>query len=805
MAHPMLAAKDAWFTKGASAESVAKNSITEISVVDSYIPSAGAKSWDGSDGNGGVTVYVEGSKLTIAGNGSGCVYANPNSENIFNGFTKMISFESGALDTSKATTLKKAFYDCTEITHLDLTSWNVEMVKDLQAAFNGMLKVETLLVHNWNTIRLEVARTTFQACVSLEVLDLSGWDFSNILNLIGTFSGVANYGGPMKLKTIIGIENKDVRKVKSMASCFCLNGAMERIDLSGWNNADCTETNKVFADMTALKEIVLGKNFEFRGTTPYISAPSGDGADGYWYDLSGNQCGTTSLPTGVTAAYYASLASVEDYRNMDVLLKNKTLIDTAEAIRTKNGTGDQIIPSNFSDAICCPTISAAFLSVVKKATSVEKIQFTTHYDGPYTVSWAADDMRSGAIMGYLNDKTVIISSNGQATIRVAANASNLFSDLPLLKSIAGMEMLDVSCVRFFDRAFSDCSSLVEIDLSRLNFSQNLVSYDGLFEGAYRLEKATLWERIKFVSARMFFSCIALEEIYGLSAVAEIRESAFVNAVNLVSADIDVNKVAAVGNDAFRRSNIEDVVDFTQLSSTASVGIRATRSQRWDGSDLAEIRNFFAGKSYSDVLIDVPNSENQYIYPHIKVGTYGDYGPIYMATWGCGYLTTYHEWNAVHNRHGEKDKVYPDFQTWWDEVILAKHPNYAEENDPSNTSTTKAVPGAIRQILGWTSAAMEFAQSADQLQTIADRLAAGFPMYATTYTTGVSLTGTHAVLIVGMKPSEGKIAILDSSVVGHTGVVMWLRYEDLFVKKGWDADKDAYHGVDRLQVVMDYNL
>ena len=70
MATLTLAPNNTWFTQGGT--SVTRSSITEINIVDSYIPTGiEIATWDASaDKDNSVKCYVTGTKLIIAGNGS---------------------------------------------------------------------------------------------------------------------------------------------------------------------------------------------------------------------------------------------------------------------------------------------------------------------------------------------------------------------------------------------------------------------------------------------------------------------------------------------------------------------------------------------------------------------------------------------------------------------------------------------------------------------------------------------------------------------------------------------------------------
>ena len=60
--------------------------------------------------------------------------------------------------------------------------------------------------------------------------------------------------------------------------------------------------------------------------------------------------------------------------------------------------------------------------------------------------------------------------------------------------------------------------------------------------------------------QMFFKFLSLEKATGFGFVTKIGARAFLYTPRLEEIDIDPNKLVAIGNDAFRLSSIEDVVD-----------------------------------------------------------------------------------------------------------------------------------------------------------------------------------------------------------------------------------------------------
>ena len=314
MAIPTLAPNSTWF---APVNGTTRASITEINIVDSYTPTGNENdSWDASAAkDGGVMCYVNGTVLTMAGNGSGKIMANADSYKIFYN-SKTDYFEAltainglDVLDTSNVTTLRIAFSRCISLRQLDLSSWNVANLENIA----GMC----------------------QYCVSLEVVNLTGWGAAKLKETASAFGFYGDYGRS-KLHTILGIENLDVSQAKNGNSMFQLCQSlvsldlskwdtkkfedignmfyqcdnMTRLNLSGWDLSSIQNMNYVFGEMHNLKELTLGEKFRFVG---YTELPTPDpayipNADGKWYRKSDGAAFTPEelavAHTG-TETYYA--------------------------------------------------------------------------------------------------------------------------------------------------------------------------------------------------------------------------------------------------------------------------------------------------------------------------------------------------------------------------------------------------------------------------------------------------------------------------------------------------------------------
>lgn len=288
MAEPILAASDTWFTQMGT--SLKRSIITEIEIKDSYTP-AGAvdSSWDASAAkDGSVMVYVKGTNLIIAGNGSGKVYANPDSSRVFSDsankdyFSKLTKITGGnLLDTSKATTMMCMFQCASSLATLDVSNWNTGSVTSMVAMFNmgggyinnsltsldlsnwDVSKVTSMqnmfascnaLVSigdtaDWDTSSCKNMSSMFNSCFSLEELNASNWDVSNVTTFKSMFSCGNNYGQvPMIIKEL-DVSKWNTSSATDMSFMFygCRCSGSRIIDVSNWDVSKVTNFDHMFA------------------------------------------------------------------------------------------------------------------------------------------------------------------------------------------------------------------------------------------------------------------------------------------------------------------------------------------------------------------------------------------------------------------------------------------------------------------------------------------------------------------------------------------------------------------------------
>ena len=156
----VMAANSSWYKSSAP-----KASITEIELVDRYTPTGEeTESWDASAaGDGSVMAYLNGTKLTLAGNGTGKIYANPDASWAFSDAAAMEADEPDLysavasitglelLDTSAVTSMMGMFGGCASLQELDLSGFDTSGVENMQLAFGFCQSLNTLNLGSWDT------------------------------------------------------------------------------------------------------------------------------------------------------------------------------------------------------------------------------------------------------------------------------------------------------------------------------------------------------------------------------------------------------------------------------------------------------------------------------------------------------------------------------------------------------------------------------------------------------------------------------------------------------------------------------
>ena len=151
------------------------------------------------------------------------------------------------------------FSNCSSLTEIDISGWD-NRIYDMRGMFNGcsnLIKIigAEKLVTNYNGYIINI----FSNCSSLTEIDVSGWDVSNVVYASTVFDGCSSL-------TEIDLSNWDVSKFNSIKDLFkgCTN--LRNVFMLNWNSSNCTSTYRTFRDCKNIKLLDFS-NWDFKSVT----------------------------------------------------------------------------------------------------------------------------------------------------------------------------------------------------------------------------------------------------------------------------------------------------------------------------------------------------------------------------------------------------------------------------------------------------------------------------------------------------------------------------------------------------------
>lgn len=199
-------------------------------------------------------------------------------DHIFSAF-QAYSMNLGGLDTSGVTTFYGMFYNCKNLTSLDVSTFRTEKVTNMKEMFRGCIKLTTLDLSSFDTG--SVVRTDymfyecselqsvnlssfdsgkigtvdymFGGCSKLTALDLSSFHFDSLVFMQGTFSGCTS------LRTL-KFSSKSSDKLEYMAFAFSRCHSLSQLDLRSLTFANVKDVDSIFKMNQSVSMSVYVKN-----------------------------------------------------------------------------------------------------------------------------------------------------------------------------------------------------------------------------------------------------------------------------------------------------------------------------------------------------------------------------------------------------------------------------------------------------------------------------------------------------------------------------------------------------------------
>ena len=171
----------------------------------------------------------------------------------FYNLTKINNIEN--LNTCRVTSMNCMFFDCYSLTSLDVSSFNTSNVTDMCGMFSAddnshMILTEIKGLNNFNTSKVTDMNCMFYNCTELTSLDVSSFNTANVTTMRFMFGG----GGTtsMSLNEIIGVESLNTSSVTNMDAMFqnCVN--LRSLDLRLFNTSNVTDMYSMFYNCSSL-------------------------------------------------------------------------------------------------------------------------------------------------------------------------------------------------------------------------------------------------------------------------------------------------------------------------------------------------------------------------------------------------------------------------------------------------------------------------------------------------------------------------------------------------------------------------
>ena len=158
-------------------------------------------------------------------------------ERMFTYCSKLVTIEGlNELDTSKVNNMGGLFSDCSSIQELNVKDWDVSKVTNFGAVFRRCTALKTIDVSNWDTSSGVIMSGIFTNCSNLTELDLSRWNLNNANSISQMLYGCSKITA-IELCTTINSE----------ADVTLLFGKCTALNKIAINNSDYKSANKIIS------------------------------------------------------------------------------------------------------------------------------------------------------------------------------------------------------------------------------------------------------------------------------------------------------------------------------------------------------------------------------------------------------------------------------------------------------------------------------------------------------------------------------------------------------------------------------
>ena len=140
------------------------------------------------------------------------------------------------------------FYDCINITEIDLSHFNSKNVINMEYMFYYCEKLTNINLSNFNTSNVTNMNCMFYRCNNLNKINLKSFDTKKVINMSYMFSHCKNI-------TLLNLESFNTSNTSNMGYMFYECKNLLKLDLSSFNTQNVTNMSHMFMRCSSLQNL----------------------------------------------------------------------------------------------------------------------------------------------------------------------------------------------------------------------------------------------------------------------------------------------------------------------------------------------------------------------------------------------------------------------------------------------------------------------------------------------------------------------------------------------------------------------
>lgn len=421
--------------------------------------------------------------------------------------------------------------------------------KTISSLFSGLDKLKSIEgLPVISTERVEDFSSMFKNCSALEEIDLSGFITTKALNMASMFEGCSSL-------TDLDCGTFDVRKVTNMRSIFAHCSSIENLDIDNLETYSMTDGSFMFYKCSALKKLSAAGLYSLNLVQNCSALFYGDvnleeiflGANFYGaeYDLDGVLACEKDTPFEERLASVPGKLDIYCARSVATALAKSSLrwlnsgfegsrpipvtffqdrfglegpsLDTLKRIVWPSDIPDSYLPDGKDLNLSSKTLvnGSTVSATTTNAAAVKSIEFLTNVDMSQITS-GKDVSLYGDGMIVATFKDGVLRYNTSCDNYIAtASLDYMFDTYKNVKTIKGLEKINIEKVTSASYMFNDCVSLDSLDLSTFAFPE-VTSLKYMFNNCSSLRYLDIsnLERVKATTIQyMFNGTVSLKTLH----------------------------------------------------------------------------------------------------------------------------------------------------------------------------------------------------------------------------------------------------------------------------------------------------